>query len=277
VIYIDGRVVLVTVYVDDMMVIGKPHDIDGVIELRQKFVMKDLGRVKHLLSMEIHYEPGVMLCLSQSAYIDRVLDQFGMSSASTVGSPQMHNEKMLPLEKDKSKVNDPALPYRQLVGKLQYLVSCSRPDIANAVRCLGRHAGSYTKENFTSAKRVLQYLAGTRTYGLVYRRSSAVQGGKLQLSAFSDADHANCPDTSRSISGHVLKLNNWSFDFKSKKQNAVTDGTCKSELVAASTCVENLLWAKELLEEIGMEVDVPKLFLDNQSALNVCKTVENYL
>jgi hypothetical protein len=86
--YIDGRVVLVTVYVDDMMVIGKPHDIDGVIEeLRQKFVMKDLGRVKHLLSMEIHYEPGVMLCLSQSPYIDRVLDQFGMSSASTVGSP----------------------------------------------------------------------------------------------------------------------------------------------------------------------------------------------
>ncbi|KAE9298600.1 hypothetical protein PF001_g15852 [Phytophthora fragariae] len=275
--YIYGRIVLVTVYVDDMMVIGKPHDIDSVIEeLRQRFVMKDLGRVKHLLSMEIHYEPGRILCLSQSAYIDRLLREFGMTNTSTAKSPQMHNEKMLRLEKDKSKVNDPALPYRQLVGKLQYLVSCTRPDIANAVRCLGRHAGAYTKENFTGAKRVLQYLAGTRTHGLVYRRPSAVQDGKLQLYAYSDADHANCPDTSRSISGHVLKLNNWSFGFKSKKQNAVTDGTWKSELVAASTCVENLLWAKELLEEIGMTVEVPKLFIDNQSALKVCQTVGNY-
>ncbi|KAE8951643.1 hypothetical protein PR001_g33641, partial [Phytophthora rubi] len=137
-----------------------------------------------------------------------------MTNTSTAKSPQMHNEKMLRLEKDKSKVNDPALSYRQLVGKLQYLISCTRPDIANAVRCLGRHAGAYTKENFTSAKRVLQYLAGTRTYGLAYRRPSAVQDGKLQLYAYSDADHANCPDTSRSISGHVLKLNNWSFGFK---------------------------------------------------------------
>ncbi|GMF32442.1 unnamed protein product [Phytophthora fragariaefolia] len=234
--YTDGRLVLVTVYVNDMMVIGNPCDIDTVIEeLRQKFEMKDLGCVKHLLSMEIHYEPEVMLCLSQSAYIDRRLVGFGMSNASSVRSPQIHNEKMLPLEKDKSKVNDPALPYRQLVGKPQYLVSCTRPDIANAVRCLGRHAGSYTKENFSCAKRVLQYLAGTRTYGLVNRQSGAVQDGKLLLCAYSDADHANCPDTSRSISGHVLKLNNWSFGFKSKKQDTVTDGTCKSELVAAST------------------------------------------
>jgi hypothetical protein len=169
----------------------------------------------------------------------------------------MHNEKMLPLEKDKSKVNDPAFPYRQLVGKLQYLVSCTRPDIANAVRCLGRHAGSYTKENFTSAKRVLQYLAGTRTNGLVYRRSSAVQGGMLQLSAYSDADHANCRDTSRSISGHVLKLNNWSFDFKSKKQNAVTDGTCKSELVAASTCVEICCGRRSCLKKLGWNLTSP--------------------
>ncbi|POM65706.1 Polyprotein [Phytophthora palmivora] len=274
--YIDGSIVLVTVYVDDMMVIGKPGDIDAVIdELRKNFVMKDLGRVKHLLSMEMHYEPGVMLCLSQTAYIDRLLVEFGMSKASTVGSPQIHNEKMLPLEKDKTKVNDPELPYRQLVGKLQYLVSCTRPDIANTVRCLGCHAGSYTKENFSCAKRVLQYLAGTRTHGLVYRRSSA-DDGKLQLYGYSDADHANCPDTSRSISGHVLKLNQWSFGFKSKKQNTVTDGTCKSELVAASTCVENLLWVKELLEDIGMAVEVPKLFLDNQSALKVCTTVGNY-
>ncbi|POM67315.1 LOW QUALITY PROTEIN: Integrase catalytic core protein [Phytophthora palmivora] len=181
---------------------------------------------------------------------------------------------MLPIEKEKCKINDPSIPYRELVGKLQYLVSCTRPDIVNAVRCLGRHAGSYTRENFSNAKRVLQYLRGTRNHGLVYRKSDAESAIKLQLCAYSDADHANCPDTSRSISGYVLQLGNWSFGFKSKKQKTVTDGTCKSELVAASTCVESLMLAQSLL--ILEWTHIPKLRLDNQSTLKVCQSVENY-
>ncbi|KAE8911264.1 hypothetical protein PF005_g21947 [Phytophthora fragariae] len=225
-----------------MMIVSKTKDIDAVIEaLRLKFTMKDLGRVRHLLSMEIHYEPGVMLCLSQTAYINELLERFQMSMARSVGSPQMHNEKMMPLEHDETKINDPSIPYREVVGKLQYLVTCTRQDIANAVRCLGRHAGAYTTENFASAKRVLQYLKGTNTFGLVYRRSEANPAEQLQLRAYSVADHANCPDTGRSVTGYVLQLNGYSFGFKSKKQQRVTDDTCKSELVAASKSVEVLL------------------------------------
>ncbi|OWZ18298.1 RxLR effector protein [Phytophthora megakarya] len=41
---------------------------------------------------------------------------------------------------------------------LQYLTTCTRPDIANAVRNLSRHSSSYTKENYTAAKRILKYL-----------------------------------------------------------------------------------------------------------------------
>ncbi|OWZ01166.1 Gag Polyprotein, partial [Phytophthora megakarya] len=91
-----------------------------------------------------------------------------------------------------------------------------------------------------------------------------------------DSDHANCPETSRSISGYVLRLNGWSFAFKSKKQKTVTDDTCKSELVAASACVESLLWVHELLKEVGMEMGTPELRLDNQSTLKVCDNVGNY-
>ncbi|KAF4131780.1 hypothetical protein GN958_ATG19037 [Phytophthora infestans] len=31
---------------------------------------------------------------------------------------------MVPLERDEGKINDASLPYREFVGKLQYLVSC---------------------------------------------------------------------------------------------------------------------------------------------------------
>ena len=39
--YVDGRIVLVTVYVIDMLIIGAPSDIDQVIsEIRERFVSR---------------------------------------------------------------------------------------------------------------------------------------------------------------------------------------------------------------------------------------------
>ena len=94
--YVYERIVLVTVYVDDMLITGTPSDIDKTIAvLRKPFELKDLRRVSCFLGMEVHYTPGVILCLSQTAYIDRMLLQFQRDQAKTVRSPQMQNEKML--------------------------------------------------------------------------------------------------------------------------------------------------------------------------------------
>ena len=44
--YVDEWIVLVAVYDDDMLIIGTPSDIDNTIAgLRERFVLKDLGRV----------------------------------------------------------------------------------------------------------------------------------------------------------------------------------------------------------------------------------------
>ena len=60
-------------YVNDILIIGTPSKIDQVIsEIREHFVLKDMGRVTYLLGMDVQYEPGVLLCLSQTAYIDHV-------------------------------------------------------------------------------------------------------------------------------------------------------------------------------------------------------------
>ncbi|KAF4038990.1 Reverse transcriptase (RNA-dependent DNA polymerase) [Phytophthora infestans] len=68
---VDGKLVLVTVYVDDVMIIGAQEVIDLVKkELLSKFAINDLGRVYSMLGMEVHYEPGVLPCLSQIGYIE---------------------------------------------------------------------------------------------------------------------------------------------------------------------------------------------------------------
>ncbi|OWZ04853.1 polyprotein [Phytophthora megakarya] len=95
------------------------------------------------------------------------------------------------------------LPYRELVGALQYLVSASRPDIAHATRHLGKYLLSYDHTYYAQAKRVLRYLKSTCDYGLVMN----VQMQKdVRICSYSDADYANDPVDRRSISGYVTTI-----------------------------------------------------------------------
>lgn len=93
----------------------------------------------NLLGMEVNYVEN--RCLSQKAYIDKVLSRFQMENAKEVRSPPMQNEKVTPIEKDPSKVNAKKIEYQELIGSLQFFVACTRPDIANVVRSLSRYMG----------------------------------------------------------------------------------------------------------------------------------------
>ncbi|KAG3148856.1 hypothetical protein PC116_g19558 [Phytophthora cactorum] len=157
-----------------------------------------------LFDMEINFVPGVIVCLSQTAYVERLAAKFDMQNVKAVRSPQQHNERMPATETNRTKINDVQLPYRELIGSLQYVVACTRPDMACVVRALGRYNGAYTRDNFRMAQRAVRYLLGTKQYGLVYRRPVGVLPS---INAFTGADHAMCQDTSRANTGFVLQLN----------------------------------------------------------------------
>ncbi|KAG3052437.1 hypothetical protein PI125_g26152 [Phytophthora idaei] len=186
--------------------------------------------------MEINFIPGVIACLSQTAYVERLVTRFNMQNMKGVRSPQQHNERMPTTEANKARINSNKLPYRELIGSLQYVVACTRPDMACAVRALGRYNGAYTKDNYKMAQRAVRYMLNTNHVGLVYRPVE----GLLTLDALSDADHAMCRDTSRSNTGFVLQLQGLTRMWRSKQQGRVTKNTCASELVAASACVDDI-------------------------------------
>ncbi|GMF39835.1 unnamed protein product [Phytophthora fragariaefolia] len=134
---VGGSPVFVSVYVDDLVIAGTDDNIKLVMQgLRAKFEIKDLGPVTDLLHMEISYVPDQVLWISQRGYIDKLLKRFGMESCRPVTTPQAVGNLPDPVDDDQRGVNDPNIPYRELVGGLQYLVQGTRPDIANAVLCL---------------------------------------------------------------------------------------------------------------------------------------------
>jgi len=74
------------------------------------------------------------------------------------------------------------------VGCLQYLVQSSRPELANAVRALGKYLNKYTHEKYSMAKRVLRYLRGFSDYGLMWEKKETPD---LHFVAYADADLGN--------------------------------------------------------------------------------------
>ena len=109
--------------------------------------------------------------------------------------------------------------YMEIVGTLLYAAISTRPDIAHAVHKLTRHMHSPLKRHMTAAERVLRYLAGTKSLGLVFgSRRTESDSEKMIVSAYADADWANDKTDRKSITGWVAKVNGDTISWASKKQ-----------------------------------------------------------
>jgi hypothetical protein len=65
---------IISVYVDDLKIIGHTNDIDEAHNhLKKEFKMKDLGRTKFYLVLQIeHLQTGILV--HQSAYVQKILE-----------------------------------------------------------------------------------------------------------------------------------------------------------------------------------------------------------
>jgi hypothetical protein len=72
---------IISVYVDDLNIIGHKHDIDEAHNLlKTEFEMKDLGKTKFCLGLQLENLPTGIL-IHQSAYAQKVLSKFNMDKA----------------------------------------------------------------------------------------------------------------------------------------------------------------------------------------------------
>lgn len=91
--------------------------------------------------------------------------------------------------------------YQSLVGSLMYLATCTRPDIAFAVGAVARFTSRPNQSHWVAAKRVLRYLKGTVSHGIIFRGS---EPGSCV--GYSDADWAGDREDRKSTSGYQWDL-----------------------------------------------------------------------
>jgi hypothetical protein len=85
------------------------------------------------------------------------------------------------------------ISYASTVGSLLYAQVYTRLDIAMAVGMLGRYQNNSGMEHWKAAKRVMQYLQGTKDFNLTYRHIE-----HLKVVGYSDSDFTGCVDGRKS-------------------------------------------------------------------------------
>jgi hypothetical protein len=170
--------------------------------------------------------------------------------------------------------------YMEMTGTLMYAAISTRPDIAHAAHSLASRMQSPARRDLTAAKRVLRYLSGTRDIGLVFGSRNGDSLGdsrgrsplRMDVCAYADADWANDKRDRRSVTGWVAKLNGDVVSWAAKKQRVVALSTCEAELYAEAASMQEVLWLRGLMKELGLHVSTGSVVHgDNQSAISVTK------
>ena len=131
--------VIVCFYVDDMLIIGSNNDIIKATKrmLTNEFNMKDLGVANVILGMKISRKPDGFV-LSQSHYIKKDLEKFKKYNDSPVRTPVDVN---LHLTKNKGQGTS-QLEYLRIIGRLVYIMNCTRSNIAYSISKLSRYTSN---------------------------------------------------------------------------------------------------------------------------------------
>jgi len=151
-----------------------------------------------------------------------------------------------------------------LIGSLNYLAVATRPDIAYAVSYLSQFNTCYNNTHCNAAKRVLRYLNGTRSLGLVFQK---VQSPRLVC--YSDSDWAGSPVDRRSYTGFITLYGGSAISWESRKQRTVALSSIEAEYMALSDCTKEALYMSRLYKQLMNVPCVIEIFCDNRGAIEL--------
>jgi hypothetical protein len=155
-----------------------------------------------------------------------------------------------------------ALDFRSLASAMQYL-TFTRPNIAYVVQQVCLHMHDPLEPHLAALKRILRYIRRTLHLGLLLRPSSSGD-----LTVYSDADWAGCPDTHKSTSGYAVFLGDNLVSWSLKRHNTFSRSSAEAEYHTVANSVAEVTWLHQLLLELHAPPRHASLvYCDNISAI----------
>jgi hypothetical protein len=193
--------------------------------------MSMIGELPYFLGLQVK-QSSAGIFISQEKYLKEMLKKFQMEDSSLVSTPMVVGCK---LSKDDISPDVDQRSYCSMIGSLLY-ITASRPDIMQVVGMVGHYQSAPKQSHLVVVTRIFKYLKGTMTYGLWYPRNQ-----NFWLTAYSDADWANCVDERKNTSGGAFFLGDSLVAWLSKKKGSISLSTTEAEYIFAATCLlENI-------------------------------------
>ena len=138
---------LIVSWVDDLIIAAdKVIYLSNVKKmLMSEFRMKDLGKLNHFIGVDFHITQGCVK-MNQNKYIGKVLERFNMLNCKPRATP-------CELKMDLSNNSDPvdSRKYREIIGSLIYVMTCTRPDLSYAVGKLSKYLSEPRQQHWVAA------------------------------------------------------------------------------------------------------------------------------
>lgn len=261
----DGSIQLVALHVDDFSAFGKrEHNEELCRQLQRKFKTVNIEQqsdIYQYLGMVVHRSrDGKSFRLSQPGYIEKMIEEFALQESEVASVP--YGPSLFECGEDKEEVYEPSLFKRRLM-MLAFLCR-TRPDIKLPISYLATKMQKPSHKDHLKLRRIAKYIQSTKSLCTVLRPD------KLQLFCSADASY-NIHCDAKGHSGVVIWLGhqNAPIHAASRKQAMIAKSSTEAEMLALSEAGEELLWAKNLLEELGFKQEPIQIEQDNTSTIRV--------
>ena len=274
---------LFILYVDDAICLtSKKNKADELIVDLQKlgYSLTDEGSMSAYLGLQVDWLKDGKVSLTQPAFIERIIKTCGLKDQRMHDTPA---DVILHRDSDGLKRKN-EFHYRSVIGQLNYLAATTRPEIQFAVHQCARFCQDPKMVHEKAVKRIVRYLKRTKDKGLIL----SVDKTK-GIECFVDADFAGGmtqgnttnPRDCLSRTGYVVKYAGCPIVWASKLQTLIALSTTEAEYLALSTAMREVIFLKQLMEEMAMndveilQTDKPvinvNVYEDNVGAIELAK------
>ena len=257
----------VAVYVDDMVLAGSRKAIDDFkAAINNRFPITDIGPIQWFLGIKITRDRrNRTIYLSQEAAIDKIVTHWKLDQVSGNRTPMAIGTKFQAAPEGYTAGMQLKTKYQSAVGSLNYVCTCTRPDIAFAVGVVGRFSHNPTDDHWGLVRQIIRYLKLTKRAVLTY-------SGSIQpLNGYCDAASNDCLDTRRSTSGYTFNIGSGAISWSSKRQTIVTHSSTEAEYCEMDRAAREAVYLRHLCKELCPEaIAYPTPIVvkgDNKSAI----------
>ncbi|MGH3053429.1 MAG: reverse transcriptase domain-containing protein [Gaiellaceae bacterium] len=266
--FLTKKDMMIILYVDDQGIAAKSKDlVDALIhnlQTKHGFTLTYESTFAEFLGIKLEEDPKTgAINMTQRGLIDKIIADTGLEDCNPNWNPT--STDALGADPEGAPMHE-TWSYRSIVGKLLYLSTNTRPDIAFAVSQVARFAHEPKKSHATAIKTIVRYLARTRDKGTIVRPD-----GSLRIDCYADADFAGLyrrepdldPTSAKSRTGFIIKLGGCPLVWKSQLQTAISMSTLEAEYIALSSSVRTLIPTRRLLEETVKRIGLSQELIDS--------------